>query len=59
MEDIKDLERFCMEEWSEIPPNVVSNLIKHFRKRLSVVTLSRGGCWSTENRRANHFKPHL
>ena len=27
--DMKDLERFCMEEWSKIPPNVFSNLIKH------------------------------
>ena len=42
--DIKDLERFCMEEWSKIPPNVFSNLIKHYRKRLSAVILARGGC---------------
>jgi hypothetical protein len=24
MKDIKDLEGFCMEEWSKIPPNVFS-----------------------------------
>ncbi|MGH0165600.1 UNVERIFIED_CONTAM: hypothetical protein FKN15_052999 [Acipenser sinensis] len=44
LKDIKDLEKFCMEEWSKIPPNVFSNLIKHYRKRLSDVILARGGC---------------
>ena len=32
-----------MEEWSKIPPNVSSNLIKYFRKWLSVVILARKG----------------
>ena len=40
--DMKDLEKFCMEEWSKIPPNVFSNLIKH-RNRLSACIFSRGG----------------
>jgi hypothetical protein len=35
LKDIKDLERFCTEEWSKIRPNVFYNLIKHLRKRLS------------------------
>ena len=43
-EDMKDLERFCMEECFKIPPNVFSNLIKHFRNGLRVVILARGGC---------------
>ncbi|MBN3275160.1 TCB1 transposase, partial [Polyodon spathula] len=30
--DTKDLERFCMEEWSKIPSNEFSNLIKNYRK---------------------------
>ena len=38
---MKDLERFCMEEWSKIPPNVFSNLIKHYRNRLSAIILGR------------------
>ena len=42
--DMNDLERFCMEEWSKIPPNVFSNRIKHYRNRLSVVILAKGGC---------------
>ena len=41
----KDLERFWMEEWSKIktkiPPNVFSNLIKHYRNRLSAVILAK------------------
>ena len=41
---MKDLEMFCMEEWSMIPQNVLSNLIKHNINRLSAVILARGGC---------------
>ncbi|MBN3278646.1 TCB1 transposase, partial [Polyodon spathula] len=44
LKDIKDLERFCMEERSKIPSNVFSNLIKNYRKRLSAIILARGGC---------------
>jgi hypothetical protein len=44
-----------MEEWSKIPPNVFSNLIKHF----SVVILSIGGCWSIENMGGNNSDPYL
>ena len=35
------MEIFCMEEWSKIPPNLFSNLIKHFRKMLSAVIFAR------------------
>jgi hypothetical protein len=42
-----------------IPRNVFSNLIKHFRKRLGVVILGRGGCWNTENTGTNNFDPCL
>ena len=42
--DMKDVERFCMEEWSKIPPNVLSNLNKDYRNRLSAVILASEGC---------------
>jgi hypothetical protein len=42
--NIKDLERCCMEEWSNIPPNVFFNPIKHYRTRLSAAIFARGGC---------------
>lgn len=32
-ENVKDLERICIEEWSKIPTNVFLNLVKHYRKR--------------------------
>ncbi|MBN3288548.1 NBAS protein, partial [Polyodon spathula] len=51
LKDTKDLERFCMEEWSKIPSNVFSNLI-NYRKRLNAIILARGG--STENKGANN-----
>ena len=41
--DMKDLERFCMEEWSKIPPNVFFNLIKHYGNRVSAIILARRG----------------
>uniref|UniRef100_A0A4W5PJW1 Protein transport protein Sec31A n=1 Tax=Hucho hucho TaxID=62062 RepID=A0A4W5PJW1_9TELE len=47
MKDIKDLEGFCMEEWSKIPPTVFSNLIKHFRKRLSTSAQQLDASFST------------
>ena len=59
MKDIKDLERFCMEEWSTIPPNVFSNLINNFRKRLSAIILAKGGCQSIEHQGANNIDPYL
>jgi hypothetical protein len=49
---MKDLERFLMEEWSKIPPNMFSNLIKHFRKRPSVIILAKG-------RVLEYFDPYL
>ena len=42
--DMTDLERFCMDEWSKIPQNVFSNLIKHYRNRLSTIILARAVC---------------
>ena len=41
-----------MAEWSKIPPNVFSYLIKHFRNG-SVPLSSRGGYQSIENRGDN------
>ena len=32
--NLKDLEKSCMEEWSQIPCHVFTNLIMHYRKRL-------------------------
>ena len=43
LQDMTDLERFCMEEWSMIPPNVFSNRIKHYINMLSAFMLARGG----------------
>jgi hypothetical protein len=48
MKDTKDLERLGIEEWSKILPNLFYNLIKHFRKRINVIILTREGCWRIE-----------
>ena len=46
-EDMKDLERFCMEQWSKVPPNVFSNIIEIGSVPLSLAAPS------TKNRGAN------
>ena len=56
---MKDLERFYMVEWSKIPPNVFSNLIKHDRNRLSAVILARGGCTKYINRGDNNCETYF
>ncbi len=38
--NLKDLERFCMEEWSLISYQVFSKLFRHYRRKLRAVTLS-------------------
>ena len=52
--DMKDLERFCMEEWSKIPPNVFSKHIKHYRIRLCRYPCQGEAAPSTKNRGANN-----
>src|SRR4029434_9585532 len=42
--NLKDLERYCMEEWSQIPCHVFTNLIMHYNRRLRAVILAKGGC---------------
>src|SRR4029434_10925078 len=41
--NLKDLERYCMEEWSHIPCHVFTNLITHYRRRLRDAMLAKGG----------------
>ena len=31
--NLKDLERFCKEEWTKIPPKICANLLKNYNKR--------------------------
>ena len=42
--NLKDLERYCMEEWSQIPCHVFTNLIMHYNRRLRAVILAKRGC---------------
>jgi len=42
--NLKDLERFCIEEWSLISCQVFSKFIKHYKRRLRAVILEKGGC---------------
>ena len=39
-QDINNLEKFCMEDWSKIPLNVFSNIITNYRKRILAVTFA-------------------
>ena len=41
--NLNDLERCCMEEWSQFPCHVFTNLITHYRRRLRDVFLAKGG----------------
>ncbi len=34
-QNLKDLEKTCMEEWAKIPAAVCANLVKNYRKRLT------------------------
>ncbi len=42
--NLKDLERFCMKEWSLISYQVFSKLFRHYRRKLRAVTLGKGRC---------------
>ena len=52
---MKELKVFWMEEWSKIPPNVFSNLIKHFRKRLSIMLEQWFSILGLGTQRGAHF----
>ena len=39
---LDDLERICMEEWQKIPPEVCSNLVDKYHRRLTAVIQQNG-----------------
>ncbi len=43
-QNLKDLEKTCMEEWAKIPAAVCANLVKNYRKRLTSVSVNKGFC---------------
>ncbi len=43
-QNLKDLEKTCMEEWTKIPAAVSANLVKNYRKRLTSVIVNKGFC---------------
>ncbi len=43
-QNLKDLEKTCMEEWAKIPAAVCANLVKNYRKRLASVIVNKGFC---------------
>ncbi len=43
-QNLKDLEKTCMEEWAKIPAAVCANLVKNYRKRLTSVIVNKGFC---------------
>ncbi len=43
-QNLKDLEKTCMEEWAKIPAAVSANLVKNYRKRLTSVIVNKGLC---------------
>ncbi len=43
-QNLKDLEKTCMEEWAEIPAAVCANLVKNYRKHLAFVIVNKGFC---------------
>ncbi len=43
-QNLKDLEKTCMEEWAKIPAAVCENLSKNYRKRLTSVIVNKGFC---------------
>ncbi|XDV13344.1 hypothetical protein PO909_001767 [Leuciscus waleckii] len=42
--NLKDLEKFCMEEWAKIPAAVCENLVKNYRTRMISVIANKGFC---------------
>ncbi len=43
-QNLKDLEKTCMEEWAKIPAAVCANLVKNYRKHLTSVIVNKGFC---------------
>jgi hypothetical protein len=43
--NIAELEQFCEEDWSKIPPDRCAGLIHNYRKRLVEIIAAKG--WST------------
>ncbi len=43
-QNLKDLEKTCMEECAKIPAAVFANLVKNYRKRLTYVIVNKGFC---------------
>ncbi len=43
-QNLKDLEKTCMEEWAKIPAAVCANLVRNYRKRLTSVIVNKGFC---------------
>ncbi len=43
-QNLKDLEKTCMEKWAKIPAAVCANLVKNYRKRLTSVIVNKGFC---------------
>ncbi len=40
-QNLKDLEKTCMEEWAKIPAAICANLVKNYRKRLTSVIVKQ------------------
>ena len=43
-QNLKDLEKICMEEWDKIPAAVCANLVKNYRKHLISVIANKCLC---------------
>ncbi|CDQ92657.1 unnamed protein product [Oncorhynchus mykiss] len=43
-QNLKDLEKVCLEEWAKIPAAVCANLVKNYRKRMISVIANKGFC---------------
>ncbi len=41
-QNLKDLEKTCMEEWAKIPAAMCANLVKNYRKCLTSVIVNKG-----------------
>ncbi len=43
-QNLKDLEKTCMEEWARTPAAVCANLVMNYRKHLTSVITNQGFC---------------
>src|SRR4029434_3728714 len=41
LENLKDLERICKEEWTKIPPEMCVNLVTNYKKSLTSVLANK------------------